>query len=296
VSRLTDTERELIALHLAALRRHGWPAAKAMALVAQGMPAGEAQRELEAVSAGLAAAAKPDPNLDPFLALLAQGEAAGPDALAESVRGSQMALAARRAWRQAALIFTGLVAGASGVGFFAVTFVGTSRWSFSDFGSALPGLTQLVIDVTDAVGYGGPLFVLALGVVPWLVPMRWLPAVSKFLAASRLRQFSAAMAAQVPADAAAKLLDRGSPEQLFGSPALGLSDIHRALGAFLLGRDGAALGAKTLADELQAEAVLGARRFATWAPVFGLVALLFLIVPIFIAMYLPIFSIGGAIK
>jgi len=295
VSSLTDADRELIALHLAALRRHGWPAAKAMALVAQGMPAGDAQRELERVSSELAAGVKPDPVLDPFLALLAQGEAAGPDALSESVRGSQMASAAKRSRRLAALIGSAVAAGASLVGFFTVALFQGSVWQSLSFG-ALPLPTQKLIELTDLVGYPGPLFVLGLGILPWLVPEAWLPHVGRYRAASRLRQFAAALAAKVPADAAAKLLGTSEPAQLFGSPGLGLSGLDRKLGEFLLARDGAAVGARILAEELQAEAELGSGRFSFWAPVAGQVAIFLLVLQVVGAFYLPLFTIAGSVK
>ncbi|MHB8876935.1 MAG: hypothetical protein ACYC8T_24830 [Myxococcaceae bacterium] len=288
MSRFSDEDQALIALHLAALRRHGWPAAKALGLVAEGMPAGDGQRELEAVAAALGRGERPDPAADPFLSLLAQGEAAGPEALLESVKASQLAWAARRSWRQAALVISAVAVGFGLLGFVAIAVIGVWQENLSGLGTALPAPTQLLFDLAVWAGYLGPAVLVALGVIPWLLPDSLLPGVQAYRGASRLRQFAAAVAAKVPVEVAT------GPAGLFALP--GLSPRYRALGEFLLPRDGAESSARSVAHELQAEAALRTARFFTWFPVLGFGAILFFVVPLVFALFLPLFSLAGAIK
>ncbi len=292
---LTDESRALLALHLVALRRHGWTAAKSVALVAQGLPGGDAHRELDRVAQALDRGERPEAGADPFLALLAQGEAAGPEALLESVKSSEVAWAARRSRQQAAFLLTLALGGAGFTLGLATLLIRAWQEGVSNFG-ALPLVTQLTFDAVAAVGYLGPALLLALAALPWAVPARWLPGVARFQAAARLRQFAAAMAAMVSAEAAAKLVDPSTRETVFDGQGLGLTALERKAGAFLLARDGPESGARTLAAELESEARATSARFAGWSPALGLGVVLAAAIPLVAAFLLPVFAIAGAVK
>jgi hypothetical protein len=87
MSTIGDTERAAIARQVAALRRLGWPAGRAIALVADGLSGTQTQTELLEIANALGRGEKPRPSGDPLIALLCQGDAAGPDALLEAVAG-----------------------------------------------------------------------------------------------------------------------------------------------------------------------------------------------------------------
>src|SRR5207245_1263441 len=89
-------QRTTIARAVAALRRRGWPAGRALGLVADELPAGALREEIAAIAAALGrgegpgGGAGPGVGDDALLALLAAGDAAGADAMLEAARGLEL--------------------------------------------------------------------------------------------------------------------------------------------------------------------------------------------------------------
>ena len=79
---LSDRDRALIGRSVARLREHGWPAGKALGLVADGTTDAGARAELTRMSEALERGDDvSSENRDPLLRMLASGERAGAPAL-----------------------------------------------------------------------------------------------------------------------------------------------------------------------------------------------------------------------
>ena len=282
---LGEAQRSALCSQLAALRRHGWPAGKALALVTAGLPAGTARDELAALQAGLERGEPPGLQDDPLLSLLARGDAATPACLEEAVRAFELSLASRRAAAD------GLVA-VSVLGFVSLAALAVGAFvlepSFSNVlsQSQVPAPTALVLWL---LSLARPLLLLSplFGVILFLQRARlarFLPGVRAFDLAAQLRLRAAALEAG-----------------LLSAPSFSLDQLpsldrdERALAEEVLGRRGAAATLAMLASEKEFEGREQGRRLrAVSAP--ALVALGATVGAALVALYLPIFSIAGAIK
>ena len=295
---LSEDERALVASLVAALRRRGWPAGRALALAAGHVPSGPLREQLAAVASALGRGElAPATEEEPLLALLGRGDAAGPEALDEAVKGLLAAAAARRArW---ASVFPPLLILLSGVALLAAggwLLAWLEPYQFLGVEAGLPWMTEQTLRLLEAMRWAGPfLFVaIALGAGRWA--RRRSPGTRSLQAAALLRQYVAACRAGLDEAAALALVDPSAPPTVFASSVLGLDPLARALGERWMKREGTAAAARRVAEELELEGRREARAFQAWAPLAAVVFWLAVGAPLLFALYLPIFSIGGAIQ
>lgn len=158
MSLLSEDERALVASQVAALRKRGWPASRAVDLVARRLRRGPLQDQLVGVSTALWRGERAlVPPSDPLLALLSRGDAAGFDALDEAVRGMVSASAARRAMQTALVPALAFTLGALGL----ATFLGwLLAWvrPFDSF-ERIPLLTRASLALLGAMRFAGPVLI-----------------------------------------------------------------------------------------------------------------------------------------
>jgi len=292
---MTDELAALVARQVAALRRQGMPTGQALTLVVQGLPEGQARERLGEVASQLAAGTRPEARDDVLLALLAQGDTAGAEALEEAVKGFELGLQARAAWRRALFLPLALVSGA-------VALLCLGGWVaqfgelYSSFGTALPAPTVLALDLATLFQWAGPLLLVGLVLAAKKAPAYWMPGVRSLEAAARLRALAAAMNAGLDAAQALRTVGLEGAGSVFASAGLRLDRYERLLGGRLREWKGEAWAASAVAAELEGQGTQASLVFAAWAPVTGVAAFILFVVPLVGSLFLPIFTIAGAIK
>lgn len=295
----TNDERILVAGHLAALRAQGWPAGRALSMVASRLPASDAKATLARVAAGLERGeAIATEGEEPLVALLARGEAAGADALDEATRGYVLAAEAQEAGRR---IRAMLLIGAGGLVMTAVTLAivaPTFLRFYADFGSALPAPTAFLLGGWVPITTLLVLAAIGVGMIAGRPPpvLRRLAGADALESASRLRVFAAAVQAGIPESEALAWLDEARPARLDEVSSLAFDPLEKHLLRVTLEREGPAPAARLLAESRAQEGSGPSRLFTTFGPVAAFLAFSFVIGLLLIAAYMPIFSIAGAVQ
>lgn len=275
-----DSERIIVARTIAALRRGGFSVLDALSFVAPTLEAGKLREEAERTLASLRAGTEGTTS-DPLFAIAARGEAASADALDAGADALQAEDGARAARSSAALWLSILIVGPLLMGFV----VGWSRANLDPLGGSTPGLTQFVYQILDVVKWIAlPLAAIAVVVIRLLV-RRAAPGVRELVSASALLQHAAVLesgGAQATADAVLARATLTPAEQQFLT--------------WRKAQTNPADAARILAEELRVEARARAQVFAELVPVLGLLLIGLTAVSFTAAMYLPIFSVAGAIK
>lgn len=287
-------EALLVARQVAALRGAGWNTLDALELVAGQLGDAPLQSRLREVLATLRSGGAPVQQ-DFLLATLSRGDAADAASLgqlADALETEQAAHAAARLRLTSVGVI--LIAGslALTVGVQAIAFV-AAQLGLSAFGGVLPAPTQLLLDVLPYLKWIGPLSLAAS--VAFL--LTWRPArtrgVKKLEAAAALRQFASAVRSGVAEPDALRLLDPAAPS--LARSRIGLDVVERALLEHLAAHGGAGPAAEVLAAELEREVRGEAGVLSGFLLVLVIGAGVFVGLAM-LALYLPIFSIAGAIK
>jgi type II secretory pathway component PulF len=296
VSALSFEERSIVAQSVAALRARGWSTGRCVKLVAERLPAGLGRQELTSLAADLEAGRKPSRHKDPFFSLLSRGESVSAQALRDSILAIDLERQARGTWA----MVVGLPAGAICLAFafltFASWFIGPSFDDlFKSYGSSLPAPTQLVLDSQPFLRWLGPVLMAATAGAALLVPRAWTPELTALRRATLLRQFAAMVSAGTnEADALSQV---GSRARTLAE-ALAPDTYDVALTAVL--RDaGPAEIARAIATETETSFRQSLDQLRAIGPTLGMIASLFAAAVVsswFYALYLPIFSLAGAIK
>ena len=281
----------LVAAEVAALRRSGWPAGRAVALVADRLPPGPVRQRLSEVASALEQGQR-GPQADPLLAVLALGDRAGPGALEEASRASLAELEARDAFRATLAPLLGLAA-------FCGLLMAGGGWVTQTFGwpwslGSMPAPTEAALALLRAARFVGPALALAAFALLFWLPSRWAPGAGEQLAAASLRRFASLL------DAGASDAEAASWAGAASASMAALPGVMRQVARFtewLSSFEGRAAASKRVARELEEE---GRRRVRLWAALLlagGVALFVLVVVPIFtFAFVLPIFSIAGAIK
>ena len=289
-----EGNRALIAREVAALRRHGWPAGRALKLVAEKVPPGPDHDAVAAVAAALEAGRTPGSQEDPFLAVLAQGDAAGQEALLDVARSDEAARRLRLGWIQAMVLPAVLL----GIALTSLPFIDASQQTLAaQYGGMLPGPTVLAMELLQALRWLAPLLVLGVALAAWKFPRGRIPGLRTLYAAAALRRYLAALSAGKPEAEALAAIDPQATRAAMGAK-LGLDAYERAT-FFALEAEGPAAAARALAQEMDAEAARSLERLRVLGPTLGIVvSVLFVAGMAFLALasYLPIFSLAGSIK
>lgn len=278
---MTDASaRILVARELAALRRAGFSVIDSLSFIAPALPAGTLRTDADTVLSALKSGGEANVN-DPVLSLVARGDAASADSLDAAAVGLEAADSAKLARASASLWLTILVAGPLIVG----ALVGWWRPDSEDFGAGIPLLSRLLFTVADVLKWIGIPLAIVLAVVAHFVLRRAAPGIRELSAASSLLQYAAAVEAGV-----------ARTDPLLSSALQTLTPDERQFFEWRKALTSAAEAARILAEELTLEGHQRTTGFASFAPVagFGLVAFTALVFSV--AMYLPIFSLAGAIR
>jgi hypothetical protein len=291
VSLLSEDERALVASQVAALRKRGWPASRAVDLVARRLRRGPLQDQLVGVSTALWRGERAlVPPTDPLLALLSRGDAAGFDALDEAVRGMVAISGARRAMQTALLPTLAFALGALAL----ATLVGWLLAWVHPFEAieGIPWLTRASLAVLGALRFAGPVLMLLVAGLAALFRRRWMPGLRPLRAAGLLRQYAAACQAGVDEVAAINAVDVSMPPSIFASRVVGLDPLARAYGERWMARKGSGQAARRVAEELEAQGLHEVSRFQTWAPVAVLGLWVALAIPVVTGLYIPLFTLA----
>jgi hypothetical protein len=286
MSVLHDADRSAIARHVAVLRRRGWPVERALKLLAGRLPSGNARAWVDDSLAALARGEMPGAGTDPLIALLARGEAAPVESLDEAVRAAELAIAARQA----------VLAGFSGRGALAASvvlvlllgaFVIEPGWRVLVALGPVPPATEAVLALLSAMRIIAPLLVLGL-VAAWFrrdLLSRFFPGVLALETAAALRSRLAALESGLE-----------SPGDFSIQALAGLDTHERLLAAGLLADEGATAVLRMLAQEKEREGRAASARALAVLPLWQLFLIGWFVSGFVLALYLPIFSIAGAVK
>jgi len=299
VSGWAQEDRALVLGQLGALRRMGWSVLDGARLVADGLGPGAGRQELLEVVHALERGETPEARGDAFVALLARADAAGAEVLEQGAHAERTAWEARHALRAALSSPLALTLGLAAVWAVVNGAIKAGRMPWPQ-DVALPGYTFFVVNVLPllvavavfAAAVGGVILLRASRQMTWGAAV---PGVSKLMASARLRTYAAAIDVGVAQDAALQLVGARSGSPL---PHLerGLDPRGELLGRRLVARIGPAAGARVLADELEEEGRRSLRQFLNWAPVFAVLLFSVGLGSTVGALFLPIFSIAGAIR
>ncbi|HEY3449355.1 MAG TPA: hypothetical protein VGK67_23575 [Myxococcales bacterium] len=294
MSAAIEGNRALIAREVAALRRHGWPAGRALKLVAQKVPPGPDREALAALAAALEAGRAPDAQKDPFLAVLAQGDAAGQEALLDVARSDEAVRELRLGWMQAVVLPSVLLC----IALPSLFFVGAPEELMArQFGAAVPAPTVFVMEALKALRWLTPFLVAGVALLAWKFPRDRVPGLRSLVVAAALRRFLAALSAGRPEREALAAIDPQA-SRLHASTALRLDVYERAM-LFTLEARGPAEAARALAREMEADAARSMQRVRVVGPTLGIVvAVVFVagMTVVALASYLPIFTLAGSIR
>jgi hypothetical protein len=286
MSALQDEGRSAIALHVAVLRRRGLPVERALLLVASRLPPGVAERSVGPALAALSRGEPLAPGADPLVALLARGDAAPVESLDEAVRAEGLARDARAAGR-AALAGRSALAATVVFVLFVLAFVLEPGWQPLAALGPQPAPTVAALALLGSLKVVAPLLAVLL-VAVWLRPgrlMRFLPGVAALERAASLRGRVAALEAGV------------EPAGAFSLDSVeGLDGYSRQLAARVLAEAGASAALRLLAQEEEREGRAAVARGLSTLPQWLLFIAGTLVGGLVMALYLPIFSIAGAIK
>lgn len=287
-------EALLVARQVAALRGAGWSTLDALELVAGQLGDAPLQSRLREVLAALRSGGAPVQQ-DFLLATLSRGDAADAASLgqlADALETEQAAQAAARLRLTSVGVI--LLAGslALTVGAQAIAFV-AAQLGFASFGATLPAPTQLLLDVLPYLKRVGPLGLLASAAFL----LTWRPSrtrgVRRLEAAAALRQFASAVRSGLGEPDALRLLDPAAPS--LARSRLGLDVVERALLEHLAARGGTGPAAEVLAAEIERE-VRGEAVGLSGLLLVVVIGVAVFVSFVMLALYLPIFSIAGAIK
>jgi hypothetical protein len=166
---------------------------------------------------------------------------------------------------------------------------------FDSFGQDLPAVTRATLSLLGLLQLGAPtLLVLALGLIARARFRRWSGERELTLAATLL-QWSSAVEAGLPEEAATQLFDPAA-SSLQASRALALDANERLYLTLAAPKDGAKLSAQRLAAHLLRRGRARAQQSRWVSALVGTVLMAVFVINVLGAMYLPIFSIAGAIK
>ena len=294
---LAALDRSRIAHNVAALRSAGWPAGRALTLVASGLAAGAPRTRLEEIAASLSRGVTPAEDADPLQRMLARGDAAGADALRESARAFEVDEISRRtaiAGMLYPIVVLSFCAVISAMGAFVVpAFDGFLK----DFGSALPMPTIVVLRAAPVLAWL-PLLPAIAGVcaiVMWNRVARALPGARELRAAAALHAFSAALRSGVAPDAAIRWAGGQREATIDEVAEIPLDARERALLRRWTETSDPATAAAAIAITLE---VSGRRRaFLGFriVPVVASAGAAAVVGAIVIALYLPLFTIANVL-
>lgn len=267
---MTGTSRILALRQFAALLRRGDSAGEALARVEAALPPGDLRDQVSSAARTLATGAPQAPG--EFARVLASpaARAEHADTLAEAL---EVELEARAAIRAGKTLLQFVLAAPP----VTLAIVGWVDLRTLTGGAPLPGPTELVLGLGGAFRWlGVPVAALCVLAVEWL-GSRFAPGARTLTRARHLLELSTL--ADLPAR-------------------IGKLELNRAEHALLHGLGGPSLerGAILLASELRREAGATQASFRLFAPVVLALLALWFFGGIAAAMYLPIFSIAGAIK
>lgn len=288
----TPTEDTLLlAATAAALARRGWPAAKTAGLLAEALPHGPERAQLamaaDALSRGESLPSKGELTTS---ALLARGEVAGAESLAELAHAHALELRAKR------LAAAGIAYSAAGLAFGAMLVVlgdrvaRTTAALYVDLGATSNAaiMAQGILSIAKNIGWILAI-VSAVGVVAAMFGRGFLPGVTSMRAASRLRRVAAALAGGVPERDAFALAHPGA--EGFGT--LDLKAREHALALRLAAIGGAESAARSLGEELERDAREASRLWRLVLPYAGVGAMLAVLAVLAISLLAPVLLLGG---
>jgi len=294
---LTEQERVLVARSVAALRRRGLPAGRALKLVAERLPGGAVRERLTECVATLERGTRvvPSRSGDPLLRLLVQGEAAGPGAMDQAVRAFELELQARQGMAGLShlllasgvmMVVMGVVAGEVGDGFQAL---------YTQLGQPAPAATEWTVGVLASARWLGPLAGIALVLAGLKRTLgQRVSGTAALMEASRLRLFAAGRSAGLDDATSMAMVAEGRFTSWETSPAFNLDVLEQRLARWLMGQSTSGVAASSLADEREAQGNRKAERMKTVMPAALLGIALVVAFNVLGPLYLPVFTLAGA--
>lgn len=285
----------LVLRQLAALRRANWPLGDALGFVLGDLSESALKTRLANAQTNLQAGAQ-SASADVLVATLSRGDANSADSLELVADAQELAFEAAQATRRMRTVIAFLVTVALlQVTALAFRLPAVLSPLFDSFGQELPPATQLALGLLKALQFGAPtLLLVALAITARARFRRW-SGERELTAAGLLWQWSSAVKAGLTDAAASRLIDARATS-LQTSDALALDLNERLYLTLANARDGAAPAADRLASHLLTRGrAMGQRSRWVFALVGTVLTVLF-VVNVLAAMYLPIFSIAGAIK
>lgn len=263
----------LLARQLGALRAHGWSTLDALALVTDALPAGAAKASCEHSLATLrAGSTDAAPSGTPLEQACRRGDASTADTFAALAEALETREAAELNHTGAARLTGLFLAGPLAVGTVLGWLLPRDLWNL---GFGLPAPTELALGLLDILRFAG--LPLALGAV---LASRWL---SRGYAPGARALRTAAALSTFAADSTGST---GLPE---------LAPLARQYFEWRRALVGPAAAARELAQELSLDARRQASAFESVVPIAAAVVSGVFMGGVLLALYLPIFSIAGAI-
>lgn len=288
----------IVVRQLAGLRRANWSSGDAIEFVHGELPESPTKARLHVALTSLRAGAAA-PSSDALVATLTRGDAASAlvlEQLADALEAADEARTATTLVRASVTVVlclcTLVVMRVAG------SVVASFSNLFSDFGASLPAPTQLFMDLSGPLQVLAPVLLVGSLVVVWRARFDGVTGGRELRASGLLLQFASAVDAGVAESAALTLIDPGA-QQLPRSAVLQLDQVEQVFLGQVIATTGAAEAARQLALELRLRGSQLAGEGGWWRSP-GLIAVVVLtalfVASALVAMYLPIFSIAGAIK
>jgi len=291
-----DGEEVLVLRQLAALREAGWSLGAALGLVLEALRDSALKARLADALASLQAGHPPRAGDDALVATLTRGDAnsaKGLERLAEARELDTEATQARRRLQALVAFFVSL--GLGEVTLFAWKLPEVTNPLFSSLGTALPTGTELTLELALGLRLIAPVLLASCLAVVARARFRSWSGERELRGAAALLQFTSALEAGLSESGALALIDPKA-STLLTSAVLGFDRLERRFLDFSSACDGAAAGASALASELLARGRQLATRSGWLLGLAGAVLTLSFASGVLVSMYLPIFSIAGAIK
>lgn len=285
----------LVLRQLAALRRANWPLGDALGFVLGDLGESALKTKLSNAQANLQAG-EHAASADVLVATLSRGDANSADSLELVADARELAFEAAQATRRMRTVIGFLVTLALlQITALAFRLPAVLAPLFASFGQELPPATQLALGTLKALQVGAPvMLVVALAIITKTRFRRW-SGERELTSAGLLWQWSSALKAGLSDAAAVRLIDaRASSLQTSDTLALDLNErLYLTLAST---RDGATQAADRLASHLLTRGRELAQRSRWVFALIGTVLTVLFVINVLGAMYLPIFSIAGAIK